>query len=669
MNWLKRVVLFIGVGVCAAVAVPAQAKQVDTFLNRPIFDNEFGQIEIKEAEGSDSLSNLSASYARSYDPRPLGKVSGIEDQGNTNTCWAFATIAAIEGNLLKKGYVDSSINLSENHLAYFFFHRENDPLGNTNGDENKALYKEWWDRGGNLQGASLHLATWSGVVNQTAAEDYVAGETSAEWVGSYKPSVLPAGDCYKRDYVVENSYYYNYSVNNVKNAIMEHGAVSVGIYMGTDYLSADQESYYTKGETANHAVTIVGWDDDYSKTNFNSSNRPKSNGAWLVKNSYGTYLHGDGYFYVSYEDASLCELVAYDVERASESDNNNYQYDGSAEPMYLPFASGITFANVYQAKAAGGYDEVLDAASVNLWMTGVRYTMKVYTGVTSKTNPTKGKLVLTQSGTLYDAGYCRIDFNNPITLNAGEKYAIVIELSSLDGSSIPLGVEQGNDANWMEFNAGVSKKVGFVKLNGSWLDCADPDDLGNLDKFNLRIKAYTRSTAQKTTYKLSSKNIGVSKGSTVKLSLTTSPTTVQRKVTWSSANKNVATVSSSGKVKGVSYGTTTIKAKFINGSKTKTLKCKVTVGPSKIKGFKVKGGKKVTVTWKKSSGAVGYEIRYSQNKAGEYKKLGTIKTGSKTKYTKKIKAGTYYVKMRPYMTREGKKLYGSYTSAKKVTIK
>lgn len=165
--------------------------------------------------------------------------------------------------------------------------------------------------------------------------------------------------------------------------------------------------------------------------------------------------------------------------------------------------------------------------------------------------------------------------------------------------------------------------------------------------------------------------MGISKGSSATLSLKVTPSSVKRKVTWTSSNKSVATVSSSGKVKAKAYGTATIKAKFVAGSKTKTLSCKVTVGPSKVKSFKVTGSKKkITVRWKKNNAASGYVIYYSKSKSSGYKTLATITSKTKTKYIKKkLKKGTYYVKMRPYLTKSGKKLYGSYTAVKKVTVK
>lgn len=665
MNRLKKAVLFIGIGLLTAGWFPlqAEAEQTGTFLGHPTFDNVFGQMEIREPETEDSLSEQGAGYASKYDPRLTNKVSAVEDQGETNTCWAFATISAIESNLIKKGYADSSINLSENHLAYFFYNRQADPLGYTKGDKNKNLYLNWYMRGGNTYAASLHLSTWSGVVKQTTSEN--------DSKGAYKPVNLPAGDCYDRDYVVEGAYYYNYSVNNVKKAIMQYGAVSSGIGMYMDFLSADQEAYYCPQNAANHAVAIVGWDDNYSKNNFNSSYRPKTNGAWIVKNSYGTSIHDDGYMYVSYEDASLCEIIAYDVEKASASSDNNYQYDGTGEPSSIAFNSGLTYANVFTAKASSaGYNEILDAAAVNVYMSGVKYTLQIYTGVTSSSNPTKGKLVLTQKGILTEAGYCRIDLNKTVTLKAGEKYSVVIKLTSPDGDYIPVGVEQGVTISWLDFVADIDKNVGFVKAGGTWFDCGDYDDMGSLGESNLRIKAYTSNTKKKTTYKLSSKNVGVSLGSTAKLSLNINPSSVKRNVTWTSSNKNVVTVSSGGKLKAKAYGTATIKAKFIAGKKTKTLSCKVTVGPSAVKNFKVKGAKKkLSVTWKINSKASGYEIYYSKKKSSGYKKLATITSGYSAKYTKKMKKDTYYVKLRPYLNKNGKKLYGSYTSVKTVKVK
>jgi len=682
MKRLKKAIVFVGIVACSigSFSTSAHASQVRTYNGYPVSDTKFIGVEINDGGVDTTVDRVGNAFAPVYDPRTTGAVGAIENQGYTDTCWAFASIAAIESNLIKKGYENSSVNLSENHLAYFFYNRQNDPLGYTDGDKNFNRKSTWARNGGTLQGTALHLMTWSGVVRQTYSEDYAPGEAIyPNEPGGYKPLDIDASAGYNRDYVVKNTYFYNYDVNTLKQAIMNYGAVAIGFSMDFDcYLSNDEKSYYSPipiniqhEHAGGHAVAIIGWDDTYSRTNFKTM--PSRNGAWIVKNSYGAGFGDNGYMYISYDDASISDIVSYDAVSAADISANNYQHDGTANPSYvLNLKSGTSCANVFQAKASSaGYNEILDAVGVYVATSNVNYSVQIYTGLTSNSNPTKGKKMFSspQRGTLSNAGYNRIELTQPVTLAAGEKYSVVITLSTANGSKVQMGVEADYYNNWIGFDAGVKKSAGFIKEKGKWIDYGNSSVVGYKNICNLRIKAYTRNTVEKTTYKLS-KSEGISKGSSKQLSLKITPASVKRKVTWTSSNKNVATISSSGKIKAKAYGTTTIKAKFVAGKKTKTLTCKVTVGPSKIKSFKVKGSKgKITATWKKSSGASGYAVYYSTSKDGSYKSLGTVKSGSKTKYTKKMKPGTYYVKVKPYMVQNGKKLYGSFTSVKQVDVK
>ncbi len=667
--------LITGIGICAIGSLPAQAqaKQVSTYKGIPVFDNKYGEIEIPQGEEDLTINRTGNVYAQIYDPRMTGMVTAIENQGETNTCWAFASIAAIESNLMKKGYINNSANLSEKHLAYYFYHKEDDPLKNTAGDKNMPK-QNWAMNGGTLYGTALTLAGWTGVVAQTSSEDYSNGY--------FNPEGIPDRACYDHDYVVKNTRFINYNVNAIKQAVMDYGAVAAGFSMDFHcYLSADGENYYSPVNSNNahshaggHAIAIVGWDDTYSRYNFNK--RPGRDGAWIVKNSYGNDLGTDGYLYISYEDASITECVVYDAEIA-DPNANNYQYDGTGCPLYLNFPNGSSIANTFKAKGSSkGYNEVLEAVSLNTFSPDTRYTLQIYTGVTSAKNPTKGKAMFStpQTGVITSAGYNRIELQQPVTLAAGEKYSVVFTLSSASSNVTYPGFEMWIDAGWLGFSVEADKGESFIQIRGqNWIDCGNYSEMvsqGVNEVLSIRIKAFTTNTNQKTSYKLNSSKMSISKGSTEKLSLQINPSSIKRKVTWSSSNKKVATVSSSGKVKGIGYGSATIKAKFVAGGKTKTLSCKVTVGPSKVKGFKASGAKKkVKITWKKNSAASGYEISYSKKKDGKYKKLVTVDSGSKTKANKSLKKGTYYVKMRPYVTKDKKKYYGSYTSPKKVTVK
>ncbi|MBE5942478.1 MAG: hypothetical protein E7264_08080 [Lachnospiraceae bacterium] len=685
MKIFKKVVAFLFVGALVLGMAPATAYAKDfDMLHVDMDPEQYKGVKIEDEGNGVSTEQFRGAFPAKYDPRLTGKVSKIvEDQGGHSNCWAFAAVAAMEANIIKKGYENNSLNLSENHLTYFFYNRTTDPVGYTKGDYNTPR-GFWADNGGTIEGTALTLATWSGTVKQTTSEDDANGQ--------YLPQGLDDTLCYRSDYRVASTYFYDYDVNTVKQAIMNHGAVAIGFYMDqVCYWSDDKKSYYSPvpqsphSHAGGHAVTIVGWDDNYSKYNFSYGYQPSNNGAWIVKNSYGPNISDGGYIYISYEDKSISQLAAYDMVRVADSYDRNYQYDGSgALGFYYYEASGTSFANVYRVKS-GTYNEVLKAIAANVFSKNVKYTVDIYTGVTGS-SPTSGKLAHRQTGTITQAGYNQIKLTKPVTLAAGEKYAVVVKLASPNGSDIKMSCDVSVNAGWIQFTNSVEPGQSYIKRGKKWYDTGKSSGAGRIPIYadangyptpvgyaysNSRIKAYTDVTTQKTTYKLSSKKMGVSKGSTAKLSLLINPSAVQRKVTWSSSNKKIATVSSTGKIKGKSYGTVTIKGKFAAGKKTKTLTCKVTVGPAKIKNFKAKGAKKkVTLTWKKSSGASGYEVCYGKSSNGSFKKLTTVKSGSKTKVTAKIKKkGTYYVKMRPYVKKGGKTLYGSYTSAKKVTVK
>ena len=81
-------------------------------------------------------------------------------------------------------------------------------------------------------------------------------------------------------------------------------------------------------------------------------------------------------------------------------------------------------------------------------------------------------------------------------------------------------------------------------------------------------------------------------------------------------------------------------------------------------------GKKLSIKWKKVSGASGYELQYATNK--KFKSGLVKKTLSKTKtsatYKKMKKGKTYYVRMRSYITYNGKKVYSNYSAVKSVKI-
>ncbi len=115
-----------------------------------------------------------------------------------------------------------------------------------------------------------------------------------------------------------------------------------------------------------------------------------------------------------------------------------------------------------------------------------------------------------------------------------------------------------------------------------------------------------------------------------------------------------------------------IKSISKNANKNYTLYAKwekVTVKKTQISSAKNSRSKQLLLKYKKVQGAKGYEISYSTDK--KFKKGVTKKTTGKTSYTiKGLKKGkTYYVRIRAYQVDStGKKVYGKYSSVKKVKI-
>ncbi|MCM1159119.1 MAG: lectin like domain-containing protein [Bacteroidales bacterium] len=661
--WIFGMLGVLGLGLFSNVTVKAKDAE-------PVFpvvsDNWLTPAPVIETEDG-KTTRAGAALPSRFDGREKGWVTPVKDQGDYNTCWAFSTMAALEGNLIKNGYADKSIDLSENQFAYFFYHRQTDNLGYTAGDYNQivGIGKNYLSLGGNLTGASIALATWAG--------------TTTEQKSPYLTT--PANSlCYEADYSVKNVYLYTYnqktltnSVNTIKQAIMDHGAVACGIYFDLEYVNSENAAYYCPKSGGNHAVAIVGWDDSYSRNNFSSQSvKPTRDGAWIVKNSYGVMENAAalgkhyvdaGYNYVSYEDASLTEFVAFEAVPKSQQYDNNYQHDGTANPVY-GYSHGEWYANVFTAKEAGKYNEELKAIGVYTLNTKTNYEVQVYTGLESASKPVSGTKVFSQTvkGTLTDAGYQTITLPKAVSLTAGERFAVMVKLTTPSGGNATIGVDTTANMSWINFKAKVGKNQSFVKADGKWYD------FGAKRGANLRIKAYTDKTKKKSNFKLSS-SLGISKGSTEKLAVKTDAKNVYRSVVWKSSNPQVVSVNSKGKIKGTAYGTATISATFVGSTKKKTLRCKVTVGPAKMKKFSVAGGKKLTVKWNRNTAADGYEIYYAAGKTAKYKKLADISKGRKTSYTRKLSSGTYSIKMRAYKKQGKTKLYGSFTKVKTVQIR
>jgi C1A family cysteine protease len=204
-----------------------------------------------------------------FDWRELGGCTSIKDQDGCGSCWAFSTVAPLEcGILIKDGM---EVDLSEQWLVSC----NRDGWG-CNGGWYAHDYHEWKTDPCGGTGAVL--------------------EENFPYTARDDPCNCPYSHYYLiNDWAFIGGPYGIPPVDNIKQAIMDYGPVSVAVCVNQAF--GQYSGGVFSGPTChdiNHAVAIVGWDDNQG-----------SNGVWFLRNSWGPNWGEDGYMRIEY---GVCDV-------------------------------------------------------------------------------------------------------------------------------------------------------------------------------------------------------------------------------------------------------------------------------------------------------------------------------------------------------------------------
>jgi len=391
-------------------------------------------------------------YPASYDLRTQDKLTPVKNQGSCGSCWAFASYGSLESFLLPDQYWDFS---EQNLIDFHGF--------------------DWGPcAGGNYWISTAYLARWSGPI----------WEQDNPYI--YSLGLIQNGFTIRKHVqeVVFIPSRANYLDNdNIKAALMTYGAVYVSMYWDNAYYNSVFSSYYCNlsGTGNNHAVAIVGWDDNFDKNKFNPV--PPGNGAFVVRNSWGSSWGEGGYFYLSYYDTRLIPGAVF-LGEAPTNFTGVYQYDPLGWVTSFGYGANTAWgANIFSANSS----QSLVAVSFYVASANSSYELYLYTEVSSG-NPTGGTLKLNQSGTIISPGYHTVALSSPVSLTAGTLFSLVIKLTT-PGYNYPIPAEMA----FSGYSGGATANAGesFVSSNGSsWYDLS-----GSTYKANVCLKAFTGNTS------------------------------------------------------------------------------------------------------------------------------------------------------------------------------
>ena len=392
-----------------------------------------------------------------FDLRDWGWVSSVKNQGEMGSCWAFGITAALESVLIR--YANITYDFSENNLQ------------NTMIKYSKYGAVAMAESGNPFFGHPYY-SSWLGV----SPAEY---DTYDE-LGKISPLIATPEDVHMKNIVFIPERKNLTDNDQLKRALLEYGAIALAYNHVPDakYYNSTTSGYYNYNKPGvDHIVCLVGWDDNYPKENFVET--PPGDGAFILKNSWGTAWGDEGYFYISYYDISAGTSIpsmTFDMKN-----NNDYDKLYQRETEYNATLNYPYAMNKYVAQenlliaAVGTFTDVED----------YDYTILV-----------NGEKVYEQNGKYDYQGYITIELDEFIPVMKGDEFAVI---------------SKATVQNLGNIRSHVEPHIAFVSYDGvEWADLTENNLAGMIKVYTFNLDIYTQDLVK--FYKNDSKfeaNIGV----------------------------------------------------------------------------------------------------------------------------------------------------------------
>ena len=335
-----------------------------------------------------------------FDWRDSNNVTSIKEQSPCGLCWAFAAIAEFESKILINEGV--SYDFSEQNLASCDFPTSSGQAQSCSTGGNPFRSTTYFTQ----KGTSL--------------------ESCAPFMGMDGTPCIDTCEIIKR---IDGWQMIADDVDTIKAVLYKYGPVATSMFASDPAFKAYTGGVYEFYDAAmtNHAVLIVGWDDNLGPE-----------GAWIVKNSWGTDWGMEGYCYIAYGAANIGGMSSYITSYKD--------YNADEIIMYYDEAGFLRFdleGNVVDMSSIGAGlptawcasiftpNEAGTLTAVDFWTTSsdTFYEIRVYDQMV---DGEMKKLLSLQLGKCENIGYYSVPLIVPVPVTGGDDFVVAVRLTTPD---------------------------------------------------------------------------------------------------------------------------------------------------------------------------------------------------------------------------------------------